>query len=142
MILDLQGVPMRRGDRCGVPVLQAYFGQHRVNAAVLVCDTEGEDPVHVTSQLAAAAPRGLPGVPTVVVGVAHPCLEAWLLADAGARTARAAELKDRLAALDPSTRGREGKCAWARQRTSLASLHQHFPEYAAIVESLTGLPRT
>ncbi|MBI5482638.1 MAG: hypothetical protein HY906_27540 [Deltaproteobacteria bacterium] len=137
LIKDLRGEPHGRAGT-GDPAFGPYVGPHAVDAAVIVCDSEGDDPSRVAHELQGAAPRGLRGVPRVIVGVAHPCLEAWLLAESGARTRAADELKRTLAAQFPAAKSRRGKCDVAGQ-VDLNWLRLAFPEFAAVVEELATI---
>ncbi|MFO0952441.1 MAG: DUF4276 family protein [Isosphaeraceae bacterium] len=60
---------------------KAYY--NKAHAAVFVVDTEGDAPRKVLAQLRAGRDEKLAEFP-MAVGVAHPCIEAWLLADADA----------------------------------------------------------
>ncbi len=61
--------------------LQATLsGRH---ALVFVVDTEGEAPKKIMAELNSGRDSSHPELPTAV-GVAHPCIESWLLADAAA----------------------------------------------------------
>jgi hypothetical protein len=53
------------------------------DAVVFVVDTEGERPDRKRKVMAAGRDEKLPDYP-MAIGVAHPCIEAWLLADAPA----------------------------------------------------------
>ncbi len=60
---------------------QAFY--NKASAVVFVVDTEGASPEKTRAELGAGRDARLVDFPTAV-GVAHPCIEAWLLADAGA----------------------------------------------------------
>jgi hypothetical protein len=60
---------------------RSYY--NKSSAAVFVIDTEGSDPIRRQRELAEGRDAGYPDYP-MAVGVAHPCIEAWLLADAPA----------------------------------------------------------
>lgn len=60
---------------------QAFY--NRSSGVVFVVDTEGDDPAKHLGKLQSGRDESLPDFPAAV-GVAHPCIEAWLLADAGA----------------------------------------------------------
>lgn len=60
---------------------RSYY--NKSSAAVFVIDTEGSDPNRKQRELAEGRDAGYPDHP-MAIGVAHPCIEAWLLADAPA----------------------------------------------------------
>ena len=60
---------------------QAFY--NRSAGVVFVVDTEGDSPDKKRAELSAGRDFKLPDYPTAI-GVAHTCIEVWLLADAGA----------------------------------------------------------
>jgi len=58
---------------------QAVYNQS--DGVVFVVDTEGDSPRQKRNELAEARDEKHPDLP-MAIGVAHPCIEAWLLADA------------------------------------------------------------
>ena len=60
---------------------QAFY--NRSDGAVFVVDTEGDNPEKKREQLIAGREAKYPDFP-MAVGVAHPCIETWLLVDARA----------------------------------------------------------
>ena len=90
--------------------VQAYYnGSH---GAVFVVDTEGDHPARKRAELIAGRDEKCPEFP-MAVGIAHPCIETWLLVDATA-IARAM----RLAALPETPADPEGLPAPQKDRNN------------------------